>query len=267
MNHTSILAMPTETRKLRVLMVTEDDPIYVRRFFDVFFHEYDRAAIDIVGITVSRAFHEPLPATARRITRFFGPVDTLRLLPQFLGAKLGGRSTASLARRAGIRVIAAESVNSSDYLETIRRLEVDVIVSVAAPEIFKSPLLGAARIGCLNIHSGKLPEYRGMMPTFWQMLDGRANATVTIHEMVPKLDAGGIVRTVDFPIERNDALTRIMIGTKQAGGRLMAEVLLDISRTRRMPHSTPLDMSKARLFKFPQPEDVKRFRRMGHRFF
>lgn len=255
------------TRRLRVLIVTEDDPVYVRRFFDVFFRECDRSSIDLVGITVSRAFHEPLLATAKRIVRFFGVIDTLRLLPLFLGAKALGKSTASLARSAGVRVIRTTSVNSSEYLATIKQLEVDVIVSVAAPEIFKSPLLGAARLGCLNVHSGKLPEYRGMMPTFWQMLDGRPCATVTIHEMVPKLDAGGIVATVDFPIRDLDALTRVMVGTKEAGGKLMASVLLNIARSRRMPHATPLDMSKARLFRFPGPRDVREFRRKGHRFF
>jgi hypothetical protein len=32
-----------------------------------------------------------------------------------------------------------------------------------------------------------------------------------------------------------------------------------------MPATTELDMTKARLFKFPQPDDVRRFRALGHR--
>jgi methionyl-tRNA formyltransferase len=67
-------------KPLRVLMITEDDPIYVRQFFDVFFAELPRDQIEIVGVTVSRAFHEPVIATARRVLKFYGLRDFLRLL-------------------------------------------------------------------------------------------------------------------------------------------------------------------------------------------
>lgn len=250
---------------LRVLLVTENDPLYVRQFFDVFFSELPRDRVDLVGVTVSRAFHEPLLRTARRVHRFYGTVDFLRLLPRYILAKLGGRSIASLAAARGFPLLPAASVNSEEYLAKVKALAPEMIVSVAAPEIFKSPLLSIASIGCLNIHSGKIPEYRGMMPTFWQMLEGKPCVTVTVHEMVPKLDAGGVVETFEFPLKEHDSLDRVISGTKQEGARLMIRVLERIAETRAMPDATPLDMSKARLFKFPQPPDVAKFRARGHR--
>lgn len=259
-----MIANPSN-RRLRVLFITEDDPVYVRQFFDVFFAEFPRDRIEIVGVTVSRAFHEPIMATFRRVLRFYGPIDFLKLLPRFLAAKVLRRSTARIAARHGLPVVPAESVNSPDYIERAKSLHPDLIVSVAAPEIFKSPLLGVPAIGCLNIHSGELPAYRGMMPTFWQLLEGRPNVTVTVHEMVPKLDSGGVVDTLLFPLQRADCLDRVIIGTKREGARLMLRVLEGIERTRAMPPARALDMSKARLFKFPQPIDVDRFRSMGHR--
>lgn len=253
------------TRPLRVLLVTENDPLYVRQFFDVFFDELPRDRVDLVGVTVSRAFHEPLIRTARRVHRFYGTVDFLRLLPRYIAAKLSGRSIATLAAQRGFPLVEAASVNSQEYIDKVTALQPEMIVSVAAPEIFKSPLLKVASIGCLNIHSGKIPEYRGMMPTFWQMLEGRPAVTVTVHEMVPKLDAGGVVDTFEFPLRAGDSLDRVISGTKQEGARLMIRVLERIAATRAMPAATPLDMSKARLFKFPQPDDVRRFRALGHR--
>lgn len=250
---------------LRVLLVTENDPLYVRQFFDVFFDELPRERVELVGVTVSRAFHEPLHKTARRILRFYGLVDFLRLLPRYLIAKLGGQSIASLAERKGFPLLAAASVNSQEYIDAVTALRPEMIVSVAAPEIFKSPLLKVASIGCLNIHSGKIPEYRGMMPTFWQMLEGKPAVTVTVHEMVPKLDAGGVIDTFEFPLRDSDSLDRVISGTKQEGARLMIRVLERIAATRKLPEPTPLDMSKARLFKFPQPADVLKFRARGHR--
>jgi methionyl-tRNA formyltransferase len=252
-------------RRLRVLMITEDDPVYVRQFFDVFFAEFPRDRIEIVGVTVSRAFHEPILSTFRRVLRFYGPVDFVKLLPRFLVAKALRRSTACIAARYGLPVLPAKSVNALEYIECAKALRPDLIVSVAAPEIFKSPLLGVPAIGCLNIRSGELPAYRGMMPTFWQMLEGRPHVTVTVHEMVPKLDSGGVVDTLRFPLQGSDCLDRVIIGTKREGARLMLRVLDGIERTRVMPPAQALDMSKARLFKFPQPRDVARFRAIGHR--
>ena len=250
---------------LRVLLVTENDPLYVRQFFDVFFAELPRDRIELVGVTVSRAFHEPILKTARRVHRFYGTVDFLRLLPRYILAKLGGQSIASLAAGHGFPLLPADSVNSQEYIDKVKALRPEMIVSVAAPEIFKSPLLSVASIGCLNIHSGKIPEYRGMMPTFWQMLEGKPFVTVTVHEMVAKLDAGGVVDTLEFPLEERDSLDRVISGTKQGGARLMIRVLERIAQARAMPDATPLDMSKARLFKFPQPSDVAKFRSRGHR--
>jgi methionyl-tRNA formyltransferase len=103
------------------------------------------------------------------------------------------------------------------------------------------------------------------MPTFWQMLEGKPFVTVTVHEMVAKLDAGGVVDTLEFPLEERDSLDRVISGTKQGGARLMIRVLERIAQARAMPEATPLDMSKARLFKFPQPADVAKFRARGHR--
>ena len=44
------------TDRLRILFVTEDDPLYVIQFFKVFFSEYPRDKLDIIGTTVVDAF-------------------------------------------------------------------------------------------------------------------------------------------------------------------------------------------------------------------
>lgn len=249
---------------LRVLIVTEDDPLYVVKFFEVFFAEYPRDEIELVGITISEAFHEPIHKTARRMLSFYGPADFARLCSRYAAVKLRGHSIGALAERAGVPIVPTRSVNDPAYVARVRdELRPDVIVSVAAPEIFRKEILGAARQRCINIHCGRLPVYRGMMPNFWQLLHGEKAATLTVHEMVEKLDAGGIVRTREFPLQEKDCLDRVICGTKQESARLMIEVL-------RAYHSgevaaTPLDMTEKKYFSFPKPADVKEFRRRGHR--
>ena len=260
---TSDPALPEESRKLRVLFVTEDDPLYVIRFFDSFLVEYPREEFAIVGMTIVAPFRESLAATARRMLSFYGVVGATRLAAKFARAKLRRQSIATLARRAGIPLVPASSVNDARYLARLRELDPDVIVSVAAPEIFREEILSAPRLGCINLHSGRLPKFRGMMPTFWQMLSGERRITVTVHEMAPEVDAGRILGTVECAVHERDSVDRLMTEAKRAGAGLMIDVLRALARGTLSPR--PLDMAEASYYSFPSRQDARDLVRRGHR--
>lgn len=252
-----------DDRKLKLIFVTEDDPLYVIRFFEVFFDEYPTDDIEIIGVSVQEAFHEPKWKTAKRIFNFYGPIDFFKLLARYFKVKLRGDSIVKLANAKGLPVIECGSVNDTDYIAKLEALEPDIVASVAAPEIFKKGILGVPKLGCINIHSGRLPIYRGMMPNFWQLLHGEKHAVVTVHEMVEKLDAGDILGTIEWALKDNDSLDRVITGTKQDGARLMMDIILKMKAG--TSDSTPLDMSNKQYFRFPQSKDVKAFRKRGHR--
>jgi len=256
---------PSDRRgqKLRAFFVTEEDPLYVIRFFDVFFAEYPHAEIEICGITIDRPFHESMWQTMRRVRVLYGFWGFFRQGLRFIGARLRGRSIESLAVCSEVPVVTTRSVNQKEYIEQVRAIAPDVIVSVAAPEIFKAELLDIPRLGCINIHSGRLPAYRGMMPTFWQMLRGEPAVTITVHRMAEKLDAGDVLATRLFAIESSDSLDRVIRGTKCEGARLLINALRDLREDR--AQTSPLDMKQASYFSFPKAEDVLEFRKLGHR--
>ena len=249
--------------KLRVLFVTADDPLYVIQFFEIFFDIYPRSEIEICGITIGRAFHEPLRKTLRRMLGFYGPWRTFRQGLRFLSSKLRAQSIESIAASAGIPVVATQSVNQPDYLEKVRAIAPDVIVYVAAPEIFKASLLELPPLGCINIHSGRLPAYRGMMPTFWQMLRGERVVTITVHYMAEKLDTGAVLATQSFALRPSDSLDRVIRETKREGARLVLRVLRDLRDGKADPQALTMDESE--YFSFPKREDVRAFRRRGQR--
>jgi methionyl-tRNA formyltransferase len=250
-------------RPLRVHVITEDDPLYVIRFFDVFLSEYPRDAIDVVGITIARPFRESSIATARRMMRFYGAFEFARVVGQFAAAKARRRSIASLARRHGVPVVPTPSVNEADFVRRLAEEDLDVILSVAAPEIFRPPLLSVPRIAAINLHSGRLPDYRGMMPTFWQMLNGEDVVTVTVHEMAPELDGGRILGTAECPVHERDSLHRMMELAKVEGARLVIRTLQAIASAAVSPED--IDVAHGTYRSFPAPEDVRRFRARGHR--
>ena len=247
---------------MRVLFITEDDPLYVIHFFDVFLDEYPRDRLDIVGITICRAFAESRAATARRVLRFYGPIDFARLAGRVAAARVRRRSIASLARERSVPLLETNSVNDPGYVARVRALDPDVIVSVAAPEIFRAELLTSARLGCVNLHSGRLPKYRGMMPTFWQLLNAEPYLTITVHEMAPELDSGAILASERELVGAGDSLAELMVAGKRTGARLMIHALRELAagtQTRQ-----PLDMADASYFSFPGRDEARALRRRGH---
>jgi methionyl-tRNA formyltransferase len=250
-------------RKLRVHFITEDDPLYVIRFFETFLDEHPRRDFEIIGVTIQAAFNESPVSTAKRVFSLYGATDFARLLARFAERRARGRSIAALARREGISLVPTTSVNDPAFVRRLQAARPDVIVSVAAPEIFKPDILASAQLGCINVHSGRLPVYRGMMPTFWQMRAGEPYATVTVHEMVPKLDAGAVLATAEYPIRSRDSLDRVMTETKREAARLVIDVLGKLASGNATPEL--LDMTAASYFSFPTRGDRKSLRRRGHR--
>jgi hypothetical protein len=98
---------------------------------------------------------------------------------------------------------------------------------------------------------------------FWQMLRGESDVTITVHRMAERLDAGDVVATQSFAIGKRDSLDRVIKGTKYEGARLFIKVLRDLRMEQ--VQSSPLDMKQASYFSFPRAQDVREFRKRGHR--
>jgi methionyl-tRNA formyltransferase len=249
--------------KLTIFLITEEDPIYVIEFFRVFFSEYPTAELELCGITIEQPFHESIGRTFRRMLKFYGYRGAIRQGLRFISARVRRDSISALAAAAGVPVVSTRSINDPKFIQQLQAKAPDIIVSVAAPEIFLPELLNVPQLGCINVHSGRLPNYRGMMPTFWQMLRGEQAIMITVHKMAHKLDAGDVLATQSFPLDRSDSLDRVIKGTKREGARLLIRVLRNLRNGQVRP--IPLDWTDARYFSFPRPSDVRQFRRRGHR--
>jgi methionyl-tRNA formyltransferase len=256
------------SQSVNVVAVTQSDPFFTGRFFQAFLAEAASGPVRLLEIVLLRNFNESRLALARRFLKFYGPVDMTRLVGRYAASQLADRfgtprSVEALAARAGVPVRSLASINDEAYLRTLGERQVDVLLSVSAPEIFRQQALAAAPY-ILNVHNGKLPRYRGMMPTFWAMLNGEREVTVTLHTMAAKLDAGQVVAEFSVPIEPTDSAFDISARAKVVAGREVARLLAAL-HTAAWPTPRTLDMSDQRYFKFPTPADVARARALGRR--
>ena len=85
-------------------------------------------------------------------------------------------------------------------LAALRRFAPDLGV-VAGTYILKESVFAIPRLGSINLHSGKAPEYRGAAPGFWELYNAEPEVGITIHRVATSLDAGDILLQETFPLD------------------------------------------------------------------
>lgn len=257
---------------MRIALVTQEEPFYLPPALDMI---CSNRKADIVALIVLPSFNEKLIETAKRLYRFYGWWDFIRLGFCYLWAKIANQinlvrpifrsySALETARRHGIPVHAVDRINSEKFLGILSgQIKPDLIVSIAASQIFKSKILQIPRLGCINLHSAPLPRYQGMMPNFWAMVNGEKETAVSVHYMVEKIDAGEILVQEPVPIQDDDSLHDLMVRSKQIGGRAVLKTIGQIENETIQPKA--MDSTQATYFSFPTGEDAKRLRRLGRR--
>lgn len=98
-----------------------------------------------------------------------------------------------------------EKLSGSEEMAQLMSLGADGIVTAAYGQFLPSKLLDSMDFA-VNVHASLLPKYRGGAPIHYAIINGDAEAGVTIMEMVKEMDAGDMVsqRPCQF-------LTRIML--------------------------------------------------------
>src|SRR5215208_2318008 len=234
---------------IRTIAVTQSDPFFTGRFFETFLPGTREAGVEVVEIVLLPNFNESRTALLRRLANFYSPTELLRLIGRYARARLDDRrgpprSVEAVAEANGVPLRRLDNINDENYLATLRERRVDVLLSVAAPQIFRPAALATAPV-TLNVHSGRLPDYRGMMPTFWAILDGEDHVVITVHEMAEKLDAGPVVAESTVPIGPRDSAFDVSRNAKAVAGRDVARLIGTVG-TDRWPTPREIEIERGR---------------------
>ena len=258
---------PTTPRKLRVVFVCPEEPSVMPLFFERVIPplKAEIAAIAVVSPIYKRS---SWLKQARQFAGAFGWWEFTLEAASYARHKaadlvpIGRRySVKRIARAGGLRLLTPESVNGEDFLQELRVLEPDLVISVSCPQIFGRELLALPRLGCINVHSALLPDYRGMLPTFWVLAEGEDHTGVTVHFMSPGIDGGEIVAQERLAISPDETLHSLMRRCKAAAAEL---ILQTVGAFRDGTVSTtPNPADEGSYYSFPQREDVRRFKARG----
>src|SRR5262249_39780279 len=88
---------------------------------------------------------------------------------------------AEVQRLRGIAVDSLTDPNGAAGLDFIRSFPPNLLLTTGCGAILKGPVIGIPPLGVLNLHSGILPAYRGVLATFRAMLNREAQIGCTVH--------------------------------------------------------------------------------------
>jgi methionyl-tRNA formyltransferase len=167
----------------------------------------------------------------------------------------GTTAITNAAKELGCTVWPSRLVRDPKFAETVRSAQVDIILNVHSLYIIPAAVLQAARIGAFNMHPGPLPQYAGLNAVSWAIYLGETAHGVTVHWMMPQIDAGDIAYMSTFPIEETD--TPVLLSQKCVrAGLTLVHQLLETAAVN--PDAIPRlqqDLTKRRYFGKEVPEE------------
>ena len=161
------------------------------------------------------------------------------------------------------KVLGFANINRDEGLSYVRRFAPDVIVSIRFGHIFKQEVIGLPPYGILNLHSGTLPEYRGVLATFWAMLEEASEIGCTLHYVGDStIDTGPIVAVHRLAPDRKRSLLWNVCSLYPGGVEMIADAIARLSRGERLA-TQPQGTGGGRYFSYPNEEQVAEFRARG----
>jgi len=162
-------------------------------------------------------------------------------------------SVAELASLHEIPVIAPEDPNDPAVVAELAALAPDFLFSFYYRQMLKAPLLALPRAGAWNMHGSLLPRYRGRVPVNWAIIHGERETGATLHRMLEKPDAGGILAQQAVPILPDDTAADVFYKVTLAAEMALDRVLPELLAGRALER--PQDLASGSYFGGRKAED------------
>ena len=188
------------------------------------------------------------------------------LAPEGSARDCGVYSFSDLGKRTAGPIRSLEQPNSPDGLTELAACQPDLVISVRYRRILKDAAIAIPKFGVLNLHSGLLPEYKGVMATFWAMLNGEQKIGSTAHWIVDgTIDTGPVIGQAEVVAEPGRSYLSNVLALYPSGCRLLVDAVNRIERSETIIGSR--QEQAGRYYAAPDPVDVARFRKAGLRLF
>ena len=171
-----------------------------------------------------------------------------------------------LEKRTGTAIEDLVQPNSAAGIAKITAENPDLVISVRYRRILREPALRVPRLGVINLHSGLLPDYKGVMATFWAMLNGVPRIGSTLHFIDDgTIDTGRVISRQTSDWRPGSSYLRNVLSLYPEGCRAVLHAVRQFQAGKTVG-SVP-QRPGGQYFSFPDREALDAFAARGYRLY
>lgn len=169
-----------------------------------------------------------------------------------------------IQRLRGIPIEILADPNGGPGLDLVKSFAPDLILTIRYGAILKAGVIGIPPRGVLNLHSGILPDYRGVLATFRAMLNQESEVGCTLHYIRDAgIDTGDIVAIHRQPLQER-SLLRNILDLYPPGIEMLRRALQILEQGGELP-TVAQQRGEGAYYSYPTSEEWDRFTRGGGR--
>jgi methionyl-tRNA formyltransferase len=149
--------------------------------------------------------------------------------------------------------------NSSQGLQVLKQNQPDLIISIRYRRILRDAAIAIPTHGVLNLHSGILPDYKGVMATFWAMQNSETEIGSSLHFIVDAgIDTGPLLDISRISANYEESYLSNVLRLYDEGCRKIAQAVSRIDAGAKLNTSAQIAGS-GRYFSSPSATEVTDF--------
>lgn len=157
-------------------------------------------------------------------------------------------------------------VNSPQGIARIAATEPELIISVRFGLIIREAVIALPKHGIINLHSGLLPNYRGVMATFRAMQNNDSQIASTLHYIQDGgIDNGDIISISEIPLNRQQSYLLNVINLYTGGCQQILSAVANLSAGQGL--AAHPQQTAAGYYSFPNQSELDAFLAAGGRLY
>ena len=147
--------------------------------------------------------------------------ELLAVITTYDNGKMWWTGVASLCEHSGIPL----HIYHEKFNTTLEYANIDWYFLISWKHIIPAELIKHPKFGAINLHYSLLPEYRGVYPVNWAIIEGKEKTGVTYHLVSDKIDAGNIICQRAIQIRLSDTARTLQLRLDDMAYDLFDEML------------------------------------------
>jgi methionyl-tRNA formyltransferase len=153
----------------------------------------------------------------------------------------------------GVDLSSPADPNEQGVIDFLKSKKSELFVLAGYGKIIKDPLIRLPKFMCLNLHAGKLPQYRGSSPMNWVLINGEETFTLSVIKVDKGVDTGDIVLERTFDIGTDNTIVDLHQIANHEFPDMLVEAIRGIEDGSIDPR--PQNEDEARYFPLRFPDD------------